>query len=291
MTTKWALRQAQGRDSDFQTELVEVQHHYAHLLAGMAESQLSEKVLGFAFDGTGYGDDGSIWGGEVMLADNQKNERIFSLAPFRLLGGDKAIKEPRRVALSLLFETYTLDEVVVLKSPLIKQFSTEEVNLLHSAWMKGMNAPITSSMGRLFDAVASLADIVHLSSFEGESGLVMEGYMDDTIVESFPFDIDNGLITLEAMIRSMVEMEDKKLIVSMFFNTVIEMIFIMAKKYPNLPLLFSGGVFQNKILVEKISKRCKVENRSYYFQNETAINDGGISLGQAWYALHQKDNL
>ena len=84
----------------------------------------------------------------------------------------------------------------------------------------------------------------------------------------------------------MVRMQDKRVIVSMFFNTVIEMIFQIAQKYPELLLLFSGGVFQNKVLVQKIIKRCKEENRSYYFQNETAINDGGISLGQAWYALH-----
>lgn len=288
MTTKWAKEM---KMTDPNIEIIEVQHHYAHLLAGMAESQLDEKVLGFAFDGTGYGDDGSIWGGEVMLADNQHYERLFSLTPFRLLGGNKAIKEPRRVALSLLFETYTLDEIVGLKLALIKQFSREEIDLLHGAWKQGINAPLTSSMGRLFDAVASLADIVHVSSFEGESGLIMEGYVDDIITKTFPFEIDRGVIMLESMIRVMVDMKDKEKMVSMFFNTVIEIIFEIAKKYPSLPLFFSGGVFQNKVLVEKIIKRCKNENRSYYFQNETAINDGGISLGQAWYALHEKHTL
>jgi hydrogenase maturation protein HypF len=191
MTTKWA-KEIKMTHPDI--EIIEVQHHYAHLLAGMAEAQLDEKVLGFAFDGTGYGDDGSIWGGEVMLADNQQYERLFSLAPFRLLGGDKAIKEPRRVALSLLFKTYTLDEVYGLKLALIKQFSKEEIHLLHGAWKQGINAPLTSSMGRLFDAVASLANIVHLSSFEGESGLIMEGYVDENITESFPLVIDEKVI-------------------------------------------------------------------------------------------------
>jgi hydrogenase maturation protein HypF len=288
MTTKWA-KEIKMTHPDI--EIIEVQHHYAHLLAGMAEAQLDEKVLGFAFDGTGYGDDGSIWGGEVMLADNQQYERLFSLAPFRLLGGDKAIKEPRRVALSLLFKTYTLDEVYGLKLALIKQFSKEEIHLLHGAWKQGINAPLTSSMGRLFDAVASLANIVHLSSFEGESGLIMEGYVDENITESFPLVIDEKVIKLESIIQAMVRMEDKRVMVSMFFNTVIEMIFQIAKKYPKLPLFFSGGVFQNRVLVEKIIKRCKIEERHCYFQNETAINDGGISLGQAWYALHLKTIL
>ncbi|MEA3434292.1 MAG: carbamoyltransferase HypF [Campylobacterota bacterium] len=287
MTTKWAK---EFKVTHPNVETIEVQHHYAHILTGMAEFQLDTKVLGFAFDGTGYGDDGNIWGGEVMLADDQHYERLFSLASFRLLGGEKAIKEPRRSALSLLFETYTLNEVHALKLPLLQTFSVEEIDLLFGAWKQGINAPLTSSMGRLFDAVASFADIVHLSSFEGESGLIMEQYVDDAITESFPLEIECGVIKLEAMIQGIVAMDDKRTVVSMFFNTVIEMIFQIAQKYPEQVLVFSGGVFQNRVLVEKIIRRCKEEDRTYCFQNEIAINDGGISLGQAWYALHQKHN-
>lgn len=283
MTTKWA-QQLQKDHSKLQT--LEVQHHYAHLLATMAEHQIDRKVLGFAFDGTGYGDDGTIWGGEVMIADHQEYERIVNIAPFRLLGGEKAIKEPRRSALALLFETYTLDEIHALKLPLLQEFSQEEVTMLHRAWIKGMNTPLCSSMGRLFDAVASFADIVQVSSFEGESGLLMEQYVDESITDIFHFEIECGIINLQPMIKSMVKMEDKQIMVSTFFNTVTEIIFQIAQKHPALPLLFSGGVFQNKVLVEKISRRSNKENRTYYFQNETAINDGGIALGQAWYALH-----
>ena len=283
MTTKWA-QQLQKYHPKLLT--LEVQHHYAHLLAAMAEHQIDGKVLGFAFDGTGYGDDGTIWGGEVMIADHQVYERIVTIAPFRLLGGEKAIKEPRRSALALLFETYTLNEIFALNLPLLQQFSKEEVHMLHRAWEKGMNAPLCSSMGRLFDAVASFADIVQVSSFEGESGLLMEQYVDENITDIFHFEIKCGMINLQPMIESMVQMEDKQRMVSTFFNTITEIVFHIAQKHPTLPLLFSGGVFQNKVLVEKISRRCKQENRISYFQNETAINDGGIALGQAWYALH-----
>ncbi len=101
-----------------------IQHHYAHILACMAEYGLSEKVLGFAYDGTGYGEDGSLWGGEVMIADPHAYERIGFLKPFALLGGDKAIKEPRRIALSLLFECFSLDEVLNLKSPTVDAIFT-----------------------------------------------------------------------------------------------------------------------------------------------------------------------
>lgn len=284
MTTRWAK---QFKIDHPKVQTIEVQHHYAHLLATMAEFQLEDKVLGFAFDGTGYGDDGTIWGGEVMVADNQNYERICNFTPIRLLGGEKAIKEPRRSALSLLFEAYTLDEIHSLKLSLLEEFSQDEINILHRAWEKGINAPFSSSVGRLFDAVASFADIVHVSSFEGESGLLMEQYVDEKITGIFPFEMDNGIINLQSMVESIIDMKDKKEIVTTFLNTVIELIFHIAKNHTELPMLFSGGVFQNKVLVEKISKRCKAENRTCYFQNVTAINDGGIALGQAWYALHK----
>jgi hydrogenase maturation protein HypF len=283
MTTKWA-KQLKTDHPELQS--IKVQHHYAHLLAGMAEFQLDEKILGFAFDGTGYGDNGTIWGGEVMIADNQHYERMVTFAPFRLLGGEQAIREPRRSAIALLFETYSLDEIHSLRSPPLKQFSEIEINILHKAWEQGINAPLNSSVGRLFDAVASFADIVHVSSYEGESGLIMEQYVDESITESFSFEIDNGIINLQSMVEEMIEMADKKEIVSRFFNTVTEIIFQIASMYPALPLMFSGGVFQNKVLVEKISSRCIKEKRTYYFQNDTAINDGGVALGQAWHALH-----
>ncbi|HSR74625.1 MAG TPA: carbamoyltransferase HypF [Sulfurovum sp.] len=283
MTTKWAKQFKTDHPGSISIEL---QHHYAHLLAGMAEFQLDQKVLGFAFDGTGYGDDGTIWGGEVMIADNFEYERIASLVPFALLGGEKAVKEPRRSALALLFETYTLKEIRSLKLPTLDQFSELEIMSLHRAWEQGINAPMTSSMGRLFDAVASLADIMHLSSFEGESGLKMEQYFDDSITNLFPFEINTNQINIEPMIKTIVNMEDRKEIVSTFFNTLVEIVFRIAAQHPDMSLLFSGGVFQNKALVEKISKRSKDEQRTCYFQNDTAINDGGIALGQAWYALH-----
>ncbi len=284
MSTKWAKQFIEDHSKLIGVQL---QHHYAHLLSGMAEFQLKCTVLGFAFDGTGYGDDGTIWGGEVMLADNRHYERIGTLSPFRLLGADKAIKEPRRSALSLLFETYTLEEIHALEVATVSQFSKEQIDMLYKAWEKGINAPLCSSMGRLFDAVASIADIVHVSSFEGESGLMMEQYVDETITRSFPFDIIDRKIDLQPMICEMIVIEDKKELVSVFFNTISDMIFHIASQHPELPLLFSGGVFQNRVLVEKISNRCRDLNRTCYFQNNTPINDGGISLGQAWYALHQ----
>lgn len=288
MTTTWVK---EFKKDHPELICIALQHHYVHLLSVMAEFQLEEKVLGFSFDGTGYGDDGTIWGGEVMIADNKNYDRIITLAPFRLLGGEKAIKEPRRSALALLFETYTLEELVNLHSSALEQFSKEEIKMLHHAWKEGINAPLCSSMGRLFDAVASLADIVHLSSYEGDSGLQMEQYVDESITEVLPFEINAGVIDIKPMIRAMIEMEDKKVIVSAFFNTLEELIFRIHADHSHLPLIFSGGVFQNKVLVEKISRRCKSENLEYYFNSQTAINDGGIALGQAWYGLNNQTHI
>ena len=282
-TTKWAHQITQ---KDTSVSLMEVQHHYAHLLAVKAEHALSGKVLGFAFDGTGYGEGGTVWGAEVMVADEQQYERLYSLRPFRLLGGEKAVKEPRRSALSLLFEYFSLQEVLNLDTALVTEFSCNEIELLHKAWEKGLNAPYSSSMGRLFDAIASLSYIVQISSFEGESGLKIEGLVDTSITQAFTFTINDGLIDLEPMVREIIGMSDSVKIVSMFFNTLVNIIAEIALRHPDLPLLFSGGVFQNRVLVEKIDKRFNEMGRSVYFQNETAVNDGGISLGQAWFALH-----
>lgn len=285
-TTKWAHRLKAKNE---RVKIIELQHHYAHLLAVMAEHNLSGRVLGFAFDGTGYGDDGTIWGGEVMIADEQRYTRQVSLRPFRLLGGEKGVREPRRSALSLLFEYLSLDEVLMLELPLTESFSKEELTLLHRAWQKGLNAPYTSSMGRLFDAVASFADIVQLSGFEGEGGLKMEQYVDAAITQRFDFSIEEGRIELGPMVRAIIKMREKREIASMFFNTLVAIISEIAEKHPELPLVFSGGVFQNRVLMEMIDRRCTAMKRKAYFQNETAVNDGGIALGQAWYALHNRD--
>lgn len=282
-TSKWAQRLKEQMPS---LPLFEVQHHYAHLLAVKAEHNLSEKVLGFAFDGTGYGDDGTIWGSEIMIADDHRYDRKYSLKQFRLLGSEKAVKEPYRSALALLFESFSLEEVMELDLDLTHMLSKEELMLLHKAWEKGLNSPYCSSMGRLFDAVASLANIIHISSFEGESGLKMEGHVDEAITQSFTFTIKEGVIDLEAMMQEIIKINDEVKIVSMFFNTLVEIIVEVASLHPELPLVFSGGVFQNKVLLQKIEQRFKEMKRRIYYQTETSVNDGGVSLGQAWFALH-----
>ncbi|MCX6074947.1 MAG: carbamoyltransferase HypF [Campylobacterales bacterium] len=270
-----------------------VQHHYAHILACMAEYSLEEKVLGFAFDGTGYGEDGYLWGGEVMIADTHGYERIGFLKPFALLGGDKAIKEPRRMALSLLFESYSLDEVLVLKSPTTEAFLEYEIRQLYHMWTKKLNAPLSSSMGRLFDAVASLGGFIQSLDYEGQGGMIMENFVDETMDKPFTFTVTNREIDVSLMVEQIVALstqnDAKRLIASRFIATVEAMMHYFVTLYPELPIIIGGGVFQNHPLMSQLY-RCFGEGR-FYAQQQTPINDGGIALGQLYYAHHNtKEN-
>ncbi|NPA59873.1 MAG: carbamoyltransferase HypF [Epsilonproteobacteria bacterium] len=262
-TTKWAKEQNK--------ELFEVQHHLAHIYATKAEFGLVGDFLGFSFDGTGYGDDGVLWGGEVFVAD----ERKYHFKPIKLLGGEKAIKEPRRVALSMLFDKYDLDAVLEFELPFTKQ----EIKLLHQSYIKNLNTPLSTSVGRLFDGVASLANLCHTQSYEGESGLLCENFYNIASKESFDFSIENGVIDIEFNFFD----ED---IVSKFINTLVKIILYIAQK-ESLDVILSGGVFQNKTLLTLVITKLKKHNITYYHQQQTPINDGGISLGQLYYFLQK----
>jgi hydrogenase maturation protein HypF len=262
-----------------------VQHHYAHLLACMGEYNLDEKVLGFAFDGTGYGEDGNLWGGEVMIADTHGYERIGFIKPFALLGGDKAIKEPRRIALSLLFDRYSLDEVLVLKSHTTEAFLEYEIRQLHHMWSKQLNAPMSSSMGRLFDAVASLGGFIQTLDFEGQAGMMMESYVDDDIICPFDFTVINREIDISIMIDQIIVLsrqnDGKRLIASRFIATVEAIIDYFVDLHSQLPIVIGGGVFQNHALMSRLYRH--FGGRRFYVQQQTPINDGSIALGQAYY--------
>ena len=262
-----------------------VQHHYAHLLACMGEYSLDEKVLGFAFDGTGYGEDGNLWGGEVMIADTHGYERIGFIKPFALLGGDKAIKEPRRIALSLLFDRYSLEEVLVLKSHTTEAFLEYEIRQLHHMWSKQLNAPMSSSMGRLFDAVASLGGFIQTLDFEGQAGMMMESYVDDDIICPFDFTVINREIDISIMIDQIIVLsrqnDGKRLIASRFIATVEAIIDYFVDLHSQLPIVIGGGVFQNHALMSRLYRH--FGGRRFYVQQQTPINDGSIALGQAYY--------
>lgn len=271
LSTKYA-QQLIAKDNTLQ--LIQVQHHYAHILATMGVNGITSKVLGVSFDGTGYGDDGHLWGGEFMLCDTQGYQRVGHFKYFKLLGGEKAIKEPRRVALSFLFEIYGA-EVLEMTHPVTNTFSQRELATLWIAWQKGLNSPLSSSCGRLFDAVASLLDVIHICSYEGESGLMLESFYDESITDGYKFTIENGEIDFTLIVQQIIVENNKQIAISKFFNTLVEIIDKMGKRY-KLPIVLGGGVFQNSILLRLLIQ--KIPN--LILPKEFMANDSAIAYGQ-----------
>lgn len=277
-TTKWAKEQKN-------IELIQVQHHYAHFLATMAEYSLDEDVLAFVFDGTGYGDDSNIWGGEVFIGNKDEYKRIKHFDYFKLLGSQKAIKEPRRVALSLLFEHYSLDEVFALDLACVKSFSTKEIKSLYIMWEKDLNSPKTSSVGRLFDALASFASLCQIQTYEGETGLVLEQYYNQNIKESFAYLIKDEIINIDEAILEIIKEKDKSILISKFINMLVNIICEIALENKGLKVILSGGVFQNKTLLRKTIESLDKLNIEYYYSKKIPLNDAGVSIGQIYHVL------
>ncbi len=267
MTTQWAKKQNKP--------LIAVGHHLAHIYACKAEFGLYGDYLGFSFDGTGYGEDGTLWGGEIFVG----NTRKYHFKPIKLLGGEKAIQEPRRVGLSLLFDALSLENVLKLDLQTIKSFSHEQIQILHQSYLKNLNTPLSSSVGRIFDAVTSLSGVIQKTSYEGESGLLCESHYDTNIQESLNYTLKDGIIDIKIVAYILNNQNDKKKLNTLFINTLAKIILDIAK-LEKMEVILSGGVFQNKTLVELTSKQLEAQNIKYYHQQESAINDGGIALGQ-----------
>ncbi len=250
---------------------VAVQHHLAHLFSVKAEYGLTgSDFTGFVFDGTGLGDDGILWGGEVFV----KEKRKYFFKPIKLIGGEKAIKECYRVALSMLFERYTLDEILDF------DLKYKNISMLYQMWQKDINSPKSSSVGRLFDGVASLSGLCDVQTYEGEAGLLSESKVSGDILdikESFDFVIKDGLIDIKW------DFFDKNL-VKRFYATLVSVMIDIATK-EDLPVLLSGGVFQNKTLTEFVLREFKKKNITCYYNKNIPVNDSGVSVGQIWNIL------
>ncbi len=190
----------------------------------MAEKSITQKVLGVAFDGTGLGDDGNLWGGEFLICDYQSYKRVAHFRYFKLLGGEKAIREPRRVALSLLFDIFE-EEALNLRNPTTKAFNKIELKTQYLIWKKGLNSPLTSSAGRIFDAISSLSGLCQIMSFEGESGMRMEEFYNRDIEEFYPFEIRDDEVNIYPMVEEILKEKTKEVIISKFFNTLVEIIY------------------------------------------------------------------
>lgn len=280
--------------------LLRVQHHYAHVLSCMADHQLEGTVLGIAWDGTGYGTDGTIWGGEFLRITKHGFERRAHLMPFRLPGGEQAVKEPRRAALGLLYAVFGEDIPADLAP--WRSFTPAEHSLLMAALRKGLNAPLTTSAGRLFDAVAALIGLRQHSHFEGQAAMDLEfaqqGLKTDTC---YPFavtdsthdgsshrrilDLRPTITELTADVQSGTDIRE---MAAMFHNTMTEMIVTLAREIGEPRVVLTGGCFQNKTLLEHTIDRLSAEGFQPYWHHHIPPNDGGIALGQIMAALKER---
>jgi hydrogenase maturation protein HypF len=266
-----------------------VQHHYAHIASCMAENQLEGCALGVAWDGTGYGLDQTVWGGEFLLIRKNEFERAGHLRTFRLPGGEAAIKEPRRAAIGLLYEIFG-DNLFNQKNNFLEEsFSKSEVKIIHQMLKKKINSPITSSAGRLFDAVAAMINLRTVVRFEGQAAMELEFSLDETTDPGsyiFSIDKENCIreVNWEPMVKAILEDVRQGIRVSMisqkFHNTLVEMIVAMAKECGEKRIILSGGCFQNKYLTERSINRLREEGFVPYWHQRVPSNDGGIALGQ-----------
>ncbi|MCL2335441.1 MAG: carbamoyltransferase HypF [Endomicrobia bacterium] len=262
---------------------VQVYHHYAHAASVIAEHGIKDRALGFIFDGNGYGDDGRIWGGEVILFDGSGFSRIAHFDYFALPGGDICVKEIWRVAVSLLQKHNLLHRL----PEHIKKYPYKTAAKMVES---GINSPLTSSAGRLFDAVAALTGVKSEASFEAEAAVALEAAAVRTERGIYEFSDNNGVITLSGIIESVLNDIESGVsagkISARFHNTLAEIIIRLAlkysKQYDAKAVLLSGGVFQNTFLLEKALADLRLKGSKAYFNSEVPINDGGLCLGQAY---------
>ena len=266
---------------------ISVQHHYAHVLSCMAENEVEAPALGVAWDGTGFGSDGTIWGGEFLKISSTGFERFAHLRTFRLPGGDKAVKEPRRSAIGLLFEIF--GEKVFAKHELfpVISFMPAELKMIRRMLVGGINSPTTSSAGRLFDAVSSIIGLRERIRFEGQAAMELEFLADQREDGVYPFGltatspivIDWEPLILELISDTFDGVRPSRA-AARFHNTLVEIIVRVAIASKERSIALSGGCFQNKYLIERAIRRLREEGLSVYWHQRIPTNDGGIALGQ-----------
>lgn len=284
--------------------VIQVQHHHAHMASCMFENNLDENVIGIVFDGVGYGLDGNSWGSEFLVGNYKEFKRIGHFSYFKLLGSDQAVKEPYRIALSLLFDSYK-DQYKNLNLKLIQDTDSETLDLLYKMHAQNINTPLSCGMGRIFDAVSSLLGIRSVIEYEGQAAIELEQAIkvSDNYKETLEYMIteENGelIINSQYLFKNIVEYilkgsVDQSKISQIFHNTIGLVVGDMAEKIREKTklnkVILSGGVFQNMYLTLLCLAELKKRNFDVYIHKNVPPNDGGISLGQLIVALNQRSN-
>jgi hydrogenase maturation protein HypF len=274
--------------------LIGVQHHHAHLAACLADNGVVGPALGVTWDGTGYGLDGTIWGGEFLLGDASRVDRVAHLRPFRLPGGDAAVHEPRRVALAMLWELYGEDALEMDDLAPVRALRPDERKVIGQMLRTGFRSPQTSSAGRLFDGVAALLDLHQQVSFEGQAAMALEFAADDSERGAYPIIIDHRRAAssdrhplvldwvplLAAVVADLRRGVGVHIMAGRFHNSLVDLIVEVARTIDQSPVALTGGCFQNRLLTERTANRLRSAGFEVLLHRQVPPNDGGISLGQ-----------
>ena len=281
--------------------VVQVQHHVAHIVACMVEQDVAPPVLGVAWDGTGFGPDGTVWGGEFLRITERGWERVAHLRHFRLPGGEAAAREPRRAAVGLLFEAFGEDAFALADLAPVKAFSPAERTLLRAMLARGVNAPLTSSAGRLFDAFAALAGLRQRASYEGQAALEFEGAASG-LASGRHYHLPIGSIAdragalivdwqpaLEAALADLQDGAGSGRISEALHNGLAGTVAQVARRIGEARVVLSGGCFQNARLTEATVAALRAAGHEPIWHHRVPPNDGGIALGQAvWEAWSER---
>jgi len=275
-----------------------VQHHHAHILSCMLDNEIDGPALGVAWDGTGLGADGTIWGGEFLVVDERGYSRAAHMRRFRLPGGEAAIREPRRAAMGMLYEIYGDDLLLKTGIAPINAFSKSEIGILLQLLSGGINSPVTSSCGRMFDAAASLLDTCQVNEYEGQAAMTI-GYLAEKSAtdEMYPYGVDDSdgplsidwRATLISLLDDISRTTSKATVAGRFHNTLCDMIVNIARRVGEKRIVLSGGCFQNRYLSERVINRLRRAGFKPFWHHRIPPNDGGIAAGQiAAQARRQK---
>jgi hydrogenase maturation protein HypF len=284
LSTRWAIEQPE-------IEKIPVQHHHAHIVSAMAENKIDGPVIGLSFDGTGYGTDGAIWGGEILIADEKQFTRAAHFAYVPMPGSAAAIKEPWRMAVSYLYDALGQD-IWSLGLPLLRDIEVNKLKIVIEMITKRVNSPDTSSLGRLFDGVAALVGLRNYVAFEGQAAMELEMTAEGVADSIYDFEwltAENIQIKTGPIIRGVVNDFQNgvaaSLISARFHGTLIrlfaELSEIIREKNGLNRLVLSGGVFQNSLLLTGLISALEKKGFEVFSHKLVPTNDGGISLGQA----------
>ena len=279
----------------FNKPVIEVQHHHAHIASVMAEHRLEGEVIGLAMDGTGYGDDGTIWGGEVLGVSYSSFTRLGHIKPIALPGGDMAAREPWRISTALLYRLYG-EELYGAHPRFVERIGEKKISQVVAMLKGNINTPLSSGLGRYFDAAASILGIEDYNTFEGEAPIKLEMIADIKEERILKYSIEkNGEINLDPMMRELIEWGAMKRNIAsasaIFHNTIsaalVDSCQDVRKQYGFNRVCLSGGVFQNRFLLKKIISNLESCGFSVFTPVKTPINDGGIALGKVAVALNR----